>query len=299
MHLQSKASKPLARYFPDIVETALALDAPHYVLDGEIVVPVEGTLSFDELLQRIHPAESRVKKLAATHPASFIAFDLLAEGRKKVLNRTLPERRLALEAFAKEHFDGHDRVFLSPGTRDKAAAHEWLESTSIDLDGVMAKRLDLPYQSGNRTGMVKVKRIRTADCVVGGFRWTKDGEQVASLLLGLYEDGKLHHVGFCSTLKREVRAEAGALLIPLRGGDGFTGRAPGGPSRWRKTAAEWELLRWEIVVEVGYDHFTGGRFRHGTRFLRWRPDKAPEECDMEQVHPRSHSGSGSPAGLIR
>ncbi len=297
VELRSKAGKPLARYFPDVVEIALALPEPRYALDGEIVVSVDGALAFDELLQRIHPAESRVRKLASQHPASFITFDLLAEGRKKMITRRLSERRPALEAFAGRLFDAHDRIHLSPATADAEIARNWLESPTADLDGVMAKRLDLPYQAGNRAGMLKVKRMRTADCVVGGFRWTKDGQNVASLLLGLYEGGELHHVGFCSALNRKVRAEADDRLRPLRGGEGFTGRAPGGPSRWRKEGSgDWEPLRPGIVVEVGYDHFTGGRFRHGTRFLRWRPDKAPEQCTMGQVTRGGGTGA-DPAGI--
>jgi ATP-dependent DNA ligase len=284
--LRSKAGKPLGRYFPDVVAAAAALRAPRFVLDGEIVIPVEGALVFDELLLRIHPAESRVRKLSASRPAHLILFDLLVDARGK--DRTgepLAQRRRALESFARTHLRARTDVHLSPQTDDVAVARAWLAGEHGGLDGVMAKRADLPYLGGERTGMRKIKRMRTADCVVGGFRWTKGGTQVASLLLGLHRgDGTLDHVGFCSAMSAAVRAEATERLLPLRGGPGFSGKAPGGPSRWRKEGSgEWEPVRPEVVVEVRYDHFTGGRFRHGTKFLRWRPDKEPAECRMAQV----------------
>jgi ATP-dependent DNA ligase len=284
--LRSKAGKPLSRYFPDVVEAILEVPADRFVLDGEIVIPVGGSLSFDDLLLRIHPAASRVKKLAAAHPGVFIAFDLLADARGKDLRKkVLRERRGALERFAARLLAHAERVRLSPATEEVKIARKWLAAGRGGLDGVMAKRLDLPYQAGARTGMVKVKRLRSADCVVGGFRWTRSGDRVASLLLGLYDDdGKLHHVGFCAALTDARRREADERLPPLRGGDGFTGRAPQGHSRWRKEGSgDWEPVRPGVVVEVQYDHFTSGRFRHGTRFLRWRPDKPPERCTLDQV----------------
>jgi ATP-dependent DNA ligase len=287
VRIQSKASKPLERYFPDVVEAVRALPARRFVLDGEIVIPVDGRLSFDELLLRIHPAESRVRTLAAAHPARFMAFDLLADERGKALvDLSLEERRPRLEAFGKRYFGGGVPIEVSSATRNRATAEKWLAGGGDgDLDGVMAKRLDLPYRSGERDGMIKVKRRRTADCVVGGFRYGSRGRQVGSLLLGLYdEDGLLHHVGFSSSLPTEVRRGLTERLERLVEPPGFTGRAPGGPSRWStERSAEWRPLRPELVVEVEYDHMSGGRFRHGTRFLRWRPDKAPRQCTMQQI----------------
>ena len=290
--LRSKAGKPLGRYFPDVVEAIAAIRAPRFVLDGEIVVPVGDALVFDELLLRIHPAGSRVAKLAAAHPARLVVFDLLVDARGKDRTRDpLERRRAALEEFAAKHLRDNHAIHLSPHTDDAAEARRWLAGGHGGLDGVMAKRTELAYASGERTAMVKVKRIRTAECVVGGFRWGKDGKSVGSLLLGLYDaEGLLHHVGFCSALNARVRKEAAERVVPARGGEGFTGRAPGGPSRWRKEGSgEWEALRPQVVVEVEYDHFTGGRFRHGTKFLRWRPDKSPEACRMEQVEKEGRS----------
>jgi ATP-dependent DNA ligase len=286
VRLQSKAGKPLARYFPDIVEAILAIPARRFVLDGEIVVPVDGALSFDDLLQRIHPAESRVTKLAAETPGVYIAFDLLLGERGTTrLNQPLKTRRARLEVFGAKRLKSDDRVRISPATEDVETARGWLDEGHGGLDGVIAKRGDLPYQSGNREGMVKVKRMRSADCVVGGFRWSKTRGRVASLLLGLYDaEGKLHHVGFCSSFDAKRRKEVDERVPSLRGGEGFTGRAPGGPSRWRKEGSgDWEPLPAVLVVEVQYDHFTAGRFRHGTRFLRWRPDKSPASCTLDQL----------------
>jgi ATP-dependent DNA ligase len=284
--LVSKAGKPLGRYFPDVVRSVGAVSARRFVLDGEIVIPVGGDLSFDELLLRIHPAASRVDKLAAAHPALLIAFDLLVDDRGRDLTELpLRERRARLEAFGARHLRSGGPVRVSPGTDDPVKARKWLAAGRGGLDGVIAKRVDLPYQSGTRTGMVKVKRMRSADCVVGGFRWAKDGERLGSLLLGLFnEERELDHVGFCSAFTAKRRTEAEERILPLRGGEGFSGRAPSAQSRWRKEGTgDWEPVRPEIVVEVQYDHFTGGRFRHGTKFLRWRPDKAPESCLLEQV----------------
>jgi ATP-dependent DNA ligase len=284
--LRSKAGKPLGRYFPDVVDALKSLGARRFVLDGEIVVPVGDTLSFEELQLRLHPAASRVQKLAAAHPALVVGFDLLLGPRGGPLtDRPLAERREKLEAFAGQFFG--ERVRLSPGTADEKRARGWLERGEMGLDGVMAKRLELPYLSGERTGMVKVKNVRTVDCVVGGFRYAQKERIVGSLLLGLYDGaGLLNHVGFCSSMSREERRELTPRLEALRKPPGFTGSAPGGPSRWsamNPRSTEWEPLSPELVVEVGYDHFTGGRFRHGTRFYRWRPDKAPEQCTYAQL----------------
>ena len=287
IRVQSKAGKPLERYFPDVVESLAGLGAKRFVLDGEIVIPVDGRLSFDELLLRVHPAESRVRKLVAEHPARLVVFDLLVDERGRSLaDLALEDRRPRLEAFARRYFPRNDRVVLSDATRRLATARSWLRGGGQgDLDGVVAKRLDLPYRSGQRDGMLKVKRQRTADCVVGGFRYASKGRVIGSLLLGLYDaDGLLHHVGFCSGLRAEERVALTAKLEALRQPPGFTGRAPGGPSRWStERSAQWEPLAPRLVVEVGYDHVSGGRFRHGTRFLRWRPDKAPRQCTMEQI----------------
>jgi ATP-dependent DNA ligase len=289
--LRSKAGKPLGRYFPDVVAALKEVRASRFVLDGEIVVPVDGNLSFDELQLRLHPAESRVRKLAAAHPATFIVFDLLLGPRGNALNEApLEERRRKLEEFAARFLAGSDRLALSPRTTDTAEAGEWLKAGG-GLDGVIAKRADLAYQSGERTGMVKIKNLRSADCVVGGFRYATKDKGLGSLLLGLYDaGGLLHHVGFCSAMDAGMKKQALAKVEALRGGSGFSGSAPGAPSRWTNgRSTEWEPLKPELVVEVRYDHFTGGRFRHGTQFLRWRPDKDPRQCRMEQVEKESRS----------
>ncbi len=284
--LQSKSGQPLGRYFPELVDALLKLRARQFVLDGEIVVPVQGRLSFDDLLMRIHPAASRVQKLAKEHPASLIVFDLLVDERgRKIADGLLSERREKLDAFAKKYFSKNKSVELSPQSSELEMAKSWLAGAGGDVDGVIAKRTDLSYQSGNRTGMVKVKRLRTADCVVGGFRYASAGKLVGSLLLGLYDDeGLLHHVGFTSSIKATEKPKLTKKLESLIKPPGFTGKAPGGPSRWSTDrSAEWKPLAPKLVAEVQYDHFTGGRFRHGTTFLRWRPDKNPSQCTLDQV----------------
>ena len=286
VELQSKSGQPLERYFPEVVEALLKLKPSKFVLDGELVIPVEGGLSFDDLLQRIHPAASRILKLSRETPAQFIVFDLLVDDSGKgLVDLPLDARRPKLESFAKKYLKNNKTIELSPKTRDIGIARGWLSTTGVKLDGVIAKRLDLPYRTGERDGMQKVKRMRTADCVVGGFRYASKGEVVGSLLLGLYdEEGLLHHVGFTSSFNEVQKKELTAKLEPLVKPPGFTGNKPGGPSRWStKRSAEWEPLATRLVVEVQYDHFTGGRFRHGTRFLRWRPDKKPKQCLVTQV----------------
>ena len=289
IRLQSKSGKPLGRYFPDVVAGLAELGARRFVLDGELAIEVGGTLSFEELQLRLHPAASRVEKLAAAHPALFIAFDLLVTERSRLMTgETLAVRRERLERFAGRYFEGHERVALSPATQEPERARAWLEEAGGALDGVIAKRLDQPYRSGERAGMVKVKHYRSADCVVAGYRRAKGGGGVGSLLLGVYDEaGLLHHVGFTSSFSDDERRKLLARLEPLEAspekGGGFTGRAPGGPSRWSPEEREWHALRPELVAEVEYDHASGGRFRHGTRFLRWRPDKAPSRCTLDQL----------------
>src|SRR5215213_9719100 len=287
--LQSKAGKPLTRYFPDIVEAVRALKAKQFVLDGEIAVPHDGAFSFDDLLQRIHPAQSRIQKLAAETPAMLIAFDLLEDERgTSLLELPLSERRPKLEAFAAKTFSKATDVRLSPATTKLSEAKGWLKKVGSTLDGIIAKRRDAPYAAGTRDAMVKVKNYRSADCVVGGFRYGTNSKLIGSLLLGLYDDaGLLHHIGFTSSIPRTDRPALTVKVEKLKGGPGFTGNAPGGPSRWStERSAEWVPLKPKLVVEVCYDHFSGERFRHGTRLMRWRPDKAPGQCTMDQVKQR-------------
>ncbi|MBA4017771.1 MAG: ATP-dependent DNA ligase [Pirellula sp.] len=286
--LQSKSGRPLERYFPDLVEALRRVGTKQFVLDGEIVIPIGGRLSFDDLLMRIHPAASRVAKLAAEYPAMFVIIDLLANDQGHALVQSpLEKRRASLETFAKKHLRKHARIRLSPATTKLPVAKKWFSTVGGNLDGIIAKRLSLPYRSGERDGMVKMKHLRTADCVVGGFRYGDGTRLVGSLLLGLYEDGLLHHVGFTSGFTADERKRMTAIVRPLIKAPGFNGRAPGGASRWStKRSSDWQPLRTKLVVEVRYDHFTGERFRHGTGFIRWRPDKRPSQCTMEQVKNR-------------
>ncbi|WP_411971047.1 ATP-dependent DNA ligase [Mesorhizobium sp. CA16] len=282
--LRAKSGKPLGRYFPELTAMMQNLEAKDFVVDGEIVIEIGGAASFDALQMRLHPAESRIRKLSAETPARLILFDMLvAPGGKSLLEVALTQRRTAIEDFVAQA--NTDALQLSPCTTSFATARRWLEGAGHgSTDGVVAKRLNDPYQPGERA-MIKVKRLRTADCVVGGFRYLNGKSQVGSLLLGLYnERGLLDHVGFTSTIANEERATLTKKLEALRGGPGFTGKAPGGPSRWStERSGEWEPLRPELVVEVRFDHVTGERFRHGTRFIRWRPEKAPRQCTFEQI----------------
>jgi ATP-dependent DNA ligase len=301
--LRSKAGRPLARYFPEIVELLAAVPVRRFALDGELAVPVDGRFDFEQLQLRLHPAASRVRKLAQQHPAVFIAFDLLVDAKNRALTeRPLAERRRALEAFFAKLPEAL-RLLLSPATTERRVALRWCEEVGTALDGIVGKRLDLPYRAGLRDGMVKVKRLRSADCVVGGFRYGDGSRLVGSLLLGLYDEaGLLHHVGFTSGIKTAEKPALTKRLERLVEPPGFTGRAPGGPSRWAtERSGEWCPLRPELVVEVRYDHVTGGRFRHGTTLLRWRPDKAPHQCRMEQIERRQSSHDPplpSPAALV-
>ena len=286
IELQSKSGQSLTRYYPELIAAAAKIKAKAFALDGEIVVPRGKAFSFDDLLQRIHPAASRVTKLSKETPALLIVFDLLAdETGKSLVKLPLEERRAALERFAKKYLRGHKSFRLSPATTRLSDAKKWLKNVGSTLDGIVAKRRDLPYQSGNRHGMQKIKNYRSADCVVGGFRYNEGKPVVGSLLLGLYDDdGLLNHVGFTTTLKAEEKAALTKKLEKLIAPPGFTGDKPGGPSRWStKRSAEWQPLKPVLVVEVCYDHFTGGRFRHGTRLVRWRPDKSPKQCTTDQV----------------
>jgi len=290
--LQSKAGQPLARYFPETVEALLRLKPSRFVLDGELVIPQGDHLSFDDLLMRIHPAASRVQKLSRETPSLFIVFDLLVEDDGTLLAKeTLAKRRTALERFCGRYVRDHSRIQLSPATRRLGEARRWF-TTKAGLDGVIAKRLDCAYESGERSGAVqKIKKARTADCVVGGFRYASKKREAGSLLLGLYDQHRrLNHVGFTSSMHQEDRPALTKKLEKLIEPPGFTGSAPGGPSRWStKRSAEWQPLAPKLVVEVQYDHFTGGRFRHGTKFLRWRPDKGPEQCTLAQVERESRT----------
>jgi ATP-dependent DNA ligase len=284
VELQSKSGQPLTRYFPEIVAALLEVSARKFVLDGELILPVNGRLSFDDLLQRIHPAASRVKMLSETHPAQFVVFDLLVdEAGESLLSQTFENRRKALEGFYEARVNAIPTIRLSRRTRLASVAERWLKLTRGQLDGIVAKRIDQPYLSGDRA-MLKVKTIRSADCVVGGFRYASKKKIVGSLLLGLYEGGLLNHVGFTSSMPGASRADLTRKLEGMIEEPGFDGQAPGGPSRWSTDrSAEWKPLRPDLVVEVQYDHFTGTRFRHGTKFLRWRPDKDPDQCVMKQV----------------
>ena len=283
VELRAKSGKPLGRYFPEVVAMLRDVAADHFVVDGELVIEIEGRLAFDVLQMRLHPAESRIRKLSQETPARLILFDMLASPKSIIVDRPLQERRRQLERFMADA-TVPKRLVLSPATQDLAAAAAWLRNSGRGTDGVVAKQLARPYQSGERA-MVKVKRLRTADCVVGGFRYESGSREIGSLLLGLFDaQGKLDHVGFTSTIMDKDRAALTKRLEALRGAPGFTGKAPGGPSRWStERSTEWEPLRQELVVEVRFDHVTGNRFRHGTKLLRWRPDKAPRQCTLEQI----------------
>jgi ATP-dependent DNA ligase len=287
VELRAKSGKPLGRYFPEIVTMLRGVAAERFVVDGELAIEIDGHFAFDALQMRLHPAESRIRKLAQETPARLILFDMLAAPDGTILiGRPLEERRQALEAFmAKAAIPRW--LELSPFTRQRRRAEEWLRAAGdAATDGVVAKLIDGPYVPGERA-MVKVKPLRTADCVVGGFRYKSGSREVGSLLLGLYDEaGALNHVGFTATIADRERPALTKRLDALRAPPGFTGRAPGGPSRWStERSGEWEPLRPELVVEVRFDQVTGDRFRHGTRLVRWRPDKAPRQCTFEQIGP--------------
>ena len=282
--LTSKSGKPLARYFPEVAEMLHGLKTRQFLLDGELIIPVGDALSFDALQLRLHPAESRVRKLAKETPAELMAFDLLELDGRSLTELPLSKRREKLEQFFARN--EAPALQLSPMTCDRNVAIGWLERSGGALDGVIAKRADQDYRSGERA-MIKVKQQRTADCVVGGFRYAEKKKVVGSLLLGLYDDqGLLNHVGFTSAIPSAERAALTSELEALVEPPGFTGSAPGGPSRWNTARSmAWEPLKPVLVAEVRYDQVTGRRFRHGTGFVRWRPDKDPKQCTFEQLAP--------------
>jgi ATP-dependent DNA ligase len=289
VEIKAKSGKSLSRYFPEVLARLRAARHTHFVLDGELIVAIDGVPSFDGLQMRLHPAVSRIERLSMETPATLVAFDcLLSQLRRPLLEAPFADRRLVLERLF-ESMDEAAGLSLTPFTRNPAKAKKWLTGRKVSLDGVMAKRLDLPYRPGERA-MIKVKRLRTADCVVGGFRYESARRQVGSLLLGLYDDaGQLHHVGFTSALADRDKPALTSRLEKLIAPPGFTGDAPGGPSRWSTArSADWQPLRTKLVVEVQYDHVTGRRFRHGTKLVRWRPDKSPQQCTFDQlpVHAR-------------
>jgi ATP-dependent DNA ligase len=294
VEVKAKSGRSLSRFFPEVVKNLRALSGSTFVLDGELVTRLGETLSFDALQMRLHPAASRVERLARETPATLILFDcLLRERGQPLLALPHEDRWACLEAFVEEAGEG-EGVSLTPFTRDVGKAEAWLADRHVQVDGVIAKRLDLPYRPGERA-MLKVKHLRTADCVVGGFRYETGGRRVGSLLLGLYDDdGLLHHIGFTSGIPDGEKPELTARLEALIAAPGFTGNAPGGPSRWSTArSAEWQPLRPELVVEVRYDHVTGDRFRHGTKLVRWRPDKAPRQCTFAQL-PRAKNERALP-----
>ena len=285
VELKGKAGTSLARFFPEVVATLLEVPLERFVVDGELVIELNGRMTFDALQARLHPAASRIRRLSLETPAHLIAFDMLmGPDGSPVGTRPLTERRSVLESFGEKAAIA-GKLIVTSCTRDVAQASQWLDDFDRDgRDGVVAKRLNERYLSGERA-MVKVKRLQTADCVVGGFRYLSGRPEVGSLLLGLYNaQGLLDHVGFTSTIANEERAALTQRLRALKASPGFTGKSPGGPSRWStERSGEWEPLRPELVVEVRYDHVTGDRFRHGTKLLRFRPDKPPRQCSIDQI----------------
>ena len=280
----SRSGKDLGRYFPEVLDILRSTKERRFTLDGELILPLGDRLDFEALQLRLHPAGSRIRRLAKETPAQLMLFDLLELAGKSFAEKPLAERRKALERFHSKN--GVDGLFFSPATTDRDEAIGWLKRSGGALDGVVAKRLDQPYRPSERA-MIKVKQQRTADCVVGGFRYAEKKREVGSLLLGLYdEQGLLHHVGFTSAIPAKERHQLTKNLEGLIQLPGFTGNAPGGPSRWStERTGQWEPLKPELVVEVRYDQVTGRRFRHGTGFLRWRPDKSPQDCTFDQLAP--------------
>ena len=284
--LLSKSGRPLGRYFPDIVSILEKSTAKNCVLDGELLVEGKSGYSFSDLQMRLHPAASRVNMLAQKQPATFVIFDIVETNNgENMMAEPLSERRLMLETFYKTYCSAHKALTLSPQTDSLAEAMKWLSCTGWAIDGIVAKNDTDMYVPGERV-MQKYKPVRTADCVVGGFRYGTDSKEVGSLLLGLYdEEGYLHHVGFTSGIAAADKPSLTRKLEKLVHAPGFTGNAPGAPSRWStERSTQWKPLAPTIVVEVKFDHVTDDRFRHGTKLVRFRPDKSPRQCTMEQLH---------------
>jgi ATP-dependent DNA ligase len=283
--LRAKSGKPLGRYFPEVVAMLHDLVAERFVVDGELVIELDGRLAFDALQMRLHLAESRIRKLSVATPARLVVFDMLVTPAGTVITgEPMKTRRQELQAFIKNQ-GIPKRLVISPATTNLVSAEKWLrEAGHGNTDGVVAKELDGAYEPGERA-MIKVKQLRPADCVVGGFRYESRSREVGSLLLVLYNgEGKLNHVGFTATITNEERSALTKRLEALREPPGFTGDAPGGPSRWSSDrTGQWEPLSPQLVVEVRFDHVTGDRFRHGTRLMRWRPDKSPRRCTFDQI----------------
>jgi ATP-dependent DNA ligase len=283
--LRSKSGKPLERYFPDVVIRLENLAAKTFILDGELLVEGESGYSFSDLQLRLHPAASRVKMLAEKQPATFVIFDILETDQGvNTMSARLSERRVLLEQFWKTYCANDRAILLSPQTDSLTEALRWLDSSGWYIDGIVAKQMTDVYVPGERV-MQKYKAIRTADCVVGGFRYGTDSHEVGSLLLGLYDkDGRLNHVGFTSGIPKAEKPALTKQLEQLIHEPGFTGNAPGAPSRWStERSAHWKPLLPKLVVEVSFDHVTDNRFRHGTKLIRFRPDKSPRQCTMEQL----------------
>jgi ATP-dependent DNA ligase len=305
VRLESRDNRPLARYFPELVALLAKTLPERCVVDGEIVLARDGRLEFDLLQLRLHPAQSRVEKLAAEIPTSYVAFDLLAEGSESLLDRPLDERRAALEralrgkrrgkqADVERLVSDRSQVLLTPHTDDADEAARWFVALEpVGLDGIIAKRDDSRYSPGKRT-MVKVKHRRTADCVVVGYRLSKSGDGIGSLLLGVYDDdGTLHYLGHTSSFKAQERRDLLKTLQPLESGESYAdGRSPGGGSRWTGgQEAAWVALKPVLVCEVSYDYLQGDRFRHASTFVRWRDDKPPADCRFDQLERPSEGRS--------
>ena len=291
VYIQSRDLKPFNRYFPELVPVLARALPEQCVVDGEIVVAgADGGLDFDMLQMRIHPAESRIRKLSKETPASFIAFDLLAEGEEDLRRTPFADRRARLERALRKAADPAEgaprrtQVLLTPQTAEREEAEAWFEGLShLGVEGVVAKQPDLVYRPGDRA-MVKVKHVKTADCVVGGYRMSKSGRGIGSLLLGLYDDaGTLHFVGHTASFKADERVRILEMLKPLEGESFGHGRTPGGPSRWTQQELPWITVKPVLVCEVRFDKLQGDRFRHATTFVRWRKDRDPKSCTFEQV----------------
>ncbi len=283
--LRSKSGRPLERYFPDIVGLLEKLAAKTFLLDGELLVEGKKGYSFSDLQMRLHPAASRVRMLAQQQPATFVIFDILeTEDNQTPMSAPLSQRRQILEQFYEAYCSKEKAIRLSPQTDQLHEAMDWLSSPGWYIDGIVAKKSTDVYAPGERV-MQKYKPMRTADCVVGGFRYGKDSDKVGSLLLGLYDDaGRLNHVGFTSGIAKAEKPSLTKKLERLIQEPGFTGNAPGAPSRWStERSTQWKPLSPTLVVEVSFDHVTDDRFRHGTKLIRFRPDKSPRQCTMEQL----------------